>query len=401
MKRICLYLTFFVLVIVGLSCAVPVSAGAATERDWLILVYISGVNDRGINGHVKGLINQLENAGSNEKTAIVVKFAALEAGKDRELIFPRVTKTLLIADDKGDPEITSAAVESSPILDMASETSLFLFVRKGLLKYPSKKAMLILAGKGEGYRGALDDDLSGNRMGVNNIAGALSRVQREAKRRLDILVLDADLMQMAETVYGLKEAADFIVASEEAATGNHYVYDLALREAMDDPTISARNLSDAIVYFADDPVSSIVRADKIEPFMKLLDRWSVALMDDQAALKAAALAVDKTFGFAMKDSKDLIDFIDCVTQALPPDSTVVQAGRDLKRYVLQDLVVSTHRAADQKTPKNRLYGTRAHGLAIYLPDLSYDSQTYHSLAFASASQWPNLLLKMLEERRKK
>lgn len=396
MKTICLHLIALVLaVVVGLSHAVPGFAEGTKEREWLILAYISGVNDRGINGAVKDLINQLEKIGSGHGATIVVKFAALEAGKNRELIFPRVTKTLLITDDKGDPEISSTVVETSPILDMASETSLSLFIRKGLLKYPSKKVMLILSGKGVGYKGALDDDLSGKRMTISGIAKALSKAQGTGQRKLDVLVMDADLMQMAENVYGLKDVASFIVASEEAAVGNHYVYNLAFQELRDDPAITAQNLADAIVYFAQGPVSSVIRADKIEPFMKLLDRWVATLMADQAALKAAVFALDKTFGFAMKDSKDLVDFIDCVTKALPPDSAVVQAGRDLKRCVLQDLVVSAHWALDQ----NRPYGTRAHGLAIYLPDLTYDSQTYQSLAFSSASQWPNLLLKLLEKRR--
>jgi hypothetical protein len=73
------------------------------ERERLILVYASGVNDHGLIGYAKDLINQLEKAGSSDKTTIIAKYTTLEEGKNRELLFPKNTTTLLIKGDKGNP----------------------------------------------------------------------------------------------------------------------------------------------------------------------------------------------------------------------------------------------------------------------------------------------------------
>jgi hypothetical protein len=402
MKRISPYIiTSVIILFVNIFGITQGFAEDKPEREWLILVYASAVNDHGLSGYAKDLINQLEKVGSSDKTTIILKYTALEAGKNKELLFPKNTTTLLIKGDKGNPEITSSVIESSLPTDMASEFSLSLFVRKNMMKYPSKKTMVVLWGKGEGLKGALHDDLSQRRMTVPGMAKALSKVRKETNRKIDILVLDADLMQMAECIYELKDEARIIVGSSESAPSSHYIYDLALQEAIDDPTKSAKTISGAMVYFAEDPVTSAVATDKVDGFVKLLDQWADVLMNDEIALKHAAAAIDKTFSFAMTDSKDLCDFIDQVEKSLSPDSSAAIKGRELKKYILRELVISTHWMLDAKKLNGKPYGERSHGLAIYLPELTYDSQTYEPLGFAAHTQWPALLLKLSEQQLKK
>ena len=162
---------------VAMPC-VNVAFAEAPGREWLIMVYVSGANDLGVSGFAKDVINQLEKVGSSDKVTAVVKYAILGAGKDRELQFQRDAKTLLIEGDRGNPEITSPVIDTSPRMDMASQSSLLLFLRKSMAKYPSKRVMLVLWGKGGGLRGALDDDLSGKGMSVRDMATGV--VQSEA-----------------------------------------------------------------------------------------------------------------------------------------------------------------------------------------------------------------------------
>lgn len=114
----------------------------------------------------------------------------------------------------------------------------------------------------------------------------------------------------------------------------------------------------------------------------------------KVALKVAAAAADKTLSFAMKDSKDLCDYIDRVGGSLTPDAPAVKAGKQLRNYIQHELILATHKATfDRETGRalNRSY-ERAHGLAIYLPNLNYDSKTYEPLAFAARSRWRNSLM---------
>ena len=393
-------LTAFLLVLLAITGFIREGLAETPEREWLILFYLSGVNDRGLNGFAKDLINQLEKVGSTDSVTIIVQYSILETGKNEEVQFQRDARTLLIKQDKGDPSITSPGIDSSLRTDMASASNLSLFVRKNIAKYPSKKVMLTLWGKGDGFRGALKDDLSGKLMSVREIAGALSKARNATQKKLDVLAIDADLMQMAENVYELRDEAGIIVASEESTFGNDYRYDLILQEALEDPIPSPENLAGAMVYFAEIPVSSTVRTDRMPAFMKLLDQWTAAIMSDRAALKIAASAIDATFHFGMEDSKDLCDFINRVVESAGPDSEAAKSGKDLSIFIERELIASAHWPSDPKAFKNRFYGERSHGLAIYLPGLRYDSNAYESLTFASHSGWSRFLLALLEEKLK-
>ena len=80
-----------------------------------------------------------------------------------------------------------------------------------------------------------------------------------------MLAVDADLMQTAEMRRELKDEADIIIGSEESASGSHYRYDLTLQEVVEEPAMSGRDLAGAMVYYADDPVSSAVRTTWSRP----------------------------------------------------------------------------------------------------------------------------------------
>ncbi|HBE89519.1 MAG TPA: hypothetical protein DDW67_10315, partial [Elusimicrobia bacterium] len=109
-----------------------------------------------------------------------------------------------------------------------------------------------------------------------------------------------------------------------------------------------------------------------------------------------------TFYFRMPDSKDLVDYIDVVSDSLPADSPAVAAGAALKAYISGDLLI----AAEAGTGTHRIEGAawpytgRTHGLAVYIPFRIYDSATYESLAFAADSRWDDFLRALMAERLK-
>lgn len=88
--RTALWLFLFGTVLVGVGSA------WAVEREWLILFYISGANDRGLSGFAKDVINQQEKVGSTDKVSVVVTYTILGRNKVKHLQFQREVKTLLI-----------------------------------------------------------------------------------------------------------------------------------------------------------------------------------------------------------------------------------------------------------------------------------------------------------------
>ena len=397
----CLLNNFFLVLISFLLVSASVQPVCAGEREWLILVYVSGNNDRGLAGSVNELVNSLEKVGSSEKVTVITHYASLEKSKEGHLQFPREAKTRLIRHDTDNLQITSPVLDTSTRIDMADEQNLLLFARKNIFKYPSKKVMLLLWGKGEGFKGLMHDDLSRKHMTLKKLAGALAKVKESTGRKIDIFATDADLMQMAEVVYELKDYAQIIIGFEGDASDTGYYYDLILQDVVAEPAMTPQALANSMTYFSKSMISSAIRTDKMPGFVKLMNQWTSEIMKDPAALKAAASAIDRTFYFRMKDSKDLCDYIDKVNESLAAQSPSVQAGNQLKDYIRNELIFAYGMTSDLKEKKALTRNERIHGLAIYLPDLIYDASAYEPLAFASDSQWRNFLMAVLKEKLKK
>jgi hypothetical protein len=401
MKRIHSLIGVLVLSFALLSgCFTEPVFAQTVDREWLILVYVSAINDRGLNGSAMELINQLEKVGSNDKVTVVVKYAILETDATKVLKFPDRLVTVVVQKDAANPAITSPVIDSSPVQDMASETNFYLFARKNILQYPSKKIMLLFFGKGDGWNGLGQDDLSQKSMSIGNLARAFSKIVKGTGRRIDLFVTDADFMQSVEVIYELKDYVDVIVGSEEKGPRMGFVYDFVLEEPMDNPAKDARKLASGIVYFSENLVTSAVRTDKLSGFMPLLDKWVDAVMADQVAMKMAVQEAKKTFSFALKDSRDLCEFIERMTKALPEQHPAVKAGADLWNYAANELIFANHKTfIDQDSGKivSRPEYEKPRGLAIYLPDLIYNSSMYERMAFASNSKWSSFLLALLSE----
>lgn len=397
--------------VAGGVAAVPAEApAAAEEREWLVLVFISGVNDLGILNFANDDVNEMERIGSTDKVAVVAEYNILSVdAADRSLQFQRGAKTLHIQRD-ADPAITSPVIDESSDLDMGSWRHLFKFARRNILRFPAKKVLLVVWNHGSGTLGIANDDVSGNKISVRDLGRALSQIKAAKGGKIDVLATDACLMQMAGVAYELKDHADVVVGSEEIIAGPGYPYHTMLAAINADPGMDAAGMGRALVsrYDAAYPGSgstlSALRTDRLGGFVQRLDAWTAAVMTDPAAMRAAASdgVINGTFYFRMPDSKDLVDYIDVVSDSLPADSPAVAAGAALKEYIKNDLLL----AAEAGTGTHRIEGAawpytgRTHGLAVYIPFRIYDSATYESLAFAADSRWDDFLRALMAERLK-
>jgi hypothetical protein len=398
MKRMigfCIGLFLFAVMTRGLSGTLTAQTA---ESEWLILVYVNAVNDRGLDGSAMELIRQLRKEGSGDKVTVLVQYGILQAGPNKELQFPDRTETLLVRKDPENAATAPTIMDSSPVRDMASGTSLYLFARKGIMQYPSKRVLLLFFGKGEG-RGELGrDDLSGKTMSVDILAETLGRIRKATGKKIDLLVLDAGYAQTAENIYALRDEADLIVGSEGQNSRVGYLYDLVLQDVKEDPAMDSGALAGSFVSYSENPVCSAVDTVRIPGFLSLLDRWVDAVTGDPAAMKTAAETARTAFSFTLKDSKDLCDYVERVSGALPEGHAAVPVGKELCRYILDMLVIASHKTyldADtgKITPEEAYKPAR--GLAIYLPELRYDSEFYERLEFASRFEWGRFLRELL------
>ncbi|HNT96670.1 MAG TPA: clostripain-related cysteine peptidase [Elusimicrobiales bacterium] len=384
------------------------AAAPVLEREWLVLVFISGVNDLGILGYAHKDLNEMEQVGSTGQVTVVAEYSVLSVeGADRDLQFQRGSKTLLMERDDDPDTVNSTEIHTSEDMDMGSWSHLARFARRAILKFPAKKVMLVLWNHGSGTLGIANDDVSGAKIGIKDLGRALNQIKLVRKgAKLDVFATDACLMQMAGVAYELKDHASVIVGSEEVISGPGYPYHTMLAALNDEPGMDAEEAGRALVarYGAAYPRSgstlSALRASRLDGFVRRLDAWTSALMVDETAMAAAASdeVINDTFYFRMPDSKDLCDYIDAVSFKLPATSPALAAGDALKEYIKRDLVVAAASGAGTHRQEAWPYTGRTHGLAVYIPFRIYDSETYESLAFAAGSSWDDFLRALMRRR---
>ncbi|MDP2866211.1 MAG: clostripain-related cysteine peptidase [Elusimicrobiota bacterium] len=379
-------------------------ASPAAEREWLVLVFINGVNDLGILGFANTDINEMEAVGSSDRMAVVVEYGILgiDDALGRNLQFQRGSKTIYVTRDADPSKITSPVIFSSNEADMGSEANLVRFVKRGIRRYPAKKVAVILWNHGAGRLGISYDDVSKNYMEVDKLGAALAMIKNTLGRKIDVFATDACLMQMAGVAYEFKDSANVIVGSEEEIPGNGYPYTELLGRLSNNTGMDAEALGRAMIEtygasYNSAATLSALRTSALPGFVEALNTWVTAVKADRAAFAAATDAglVASTSRFSQKESKDLFDYLERVEDRLPASQPVKDAGAALKAYLSNELVIK-----NVAKPAGRKPYTQAKGLAIYIPDSQYNSANYEKLVFTRDSLWDDFLLDMMRERLK-
>ncbi len=378
---------------------------APAPREWLVLVFMNGVNDLGIMGLANNDINEMEAVGSSDSMAVVVEYG-LMGSSGGNLQLQRGAKTIYVTRDNSPSVINSPVVYASNDADMGSEANLVRFVKRGLRLYPAKKLAVIIWNHGAGRLGISFDDVSKNHMQVDSLGRALAQIATAAGHKINLFATDACLMQMASVAYEFRNAADVIVGSEEVIPGNGYPYTPILIRLSANPGMGAEELGRVIVdeyaaSYSDDATLSALRTAALPGFVGALGNWLNALHSDPRIFAAAtdAALVNSVSHFSYRDSKDLIDYIDKVDASPAANQQVKDAGTALKNFIANGLLIRNGVKPAGGPPYGDPY-TAANGLAVYMPDLRYASDNYERMSFASDSVWDDFLLAMMSERLK-
>jgi hypothetical protein len=355
-----------------------ISSRAAT---WTVMVYMDGDNNLDSYGAMN--INDMERGYSNSYTSNV-NIIVFEDHSDSG------ATTYLIRHD------TDTSTVNSPVLttgfpsepDMGSATTLKNFLVYCYNNYPASHYLLILWDHGGGILGICWDDTDGNdQLTLSEVKQALS----DSGKVLDILAMDACLMQILETSYEWHQYAKYIVASEETIPGNGFPYydiiwDLVHNYASygSNPVNYANDIVDQYYdsYPADDITLSNVDVQST-PFTKVMaafNEFATALRDQVPIAKSSiASARAATQEFYYPELIDLWDFADELQTKVP---AIAAQCATLK------LNITTNLVKDSK--ENNKPG--AHGMAIYFPEKKSDYDSgYETIIALGATVWGQFL----------
>lgn len=329
-------------------------------------------------------INQMESVGSSSNIAILVQW---DTGKG--------CKRYYIQRDNDREMINSPVVQSLPDQNTGDPDVLANFIKWAVANYPAKHYCLILWNHGSGWKPAARriqpraicfDDSSNDALDTDELRIALEK----AGVKIDLLGMDACLMQMVEVATEVNDWVNYVCASQEDEPWDGWAYDAFLSSLRATPSMDATQLGQAIV----DAYINYYKNSNWEVTLSLVSTSS--LMDFASTIsslgnKLASLypsgsidsAIQSAQRFSDDDYRDVFHFAQLVKEKVSGASGEAEAVLNLKSKVV--------------IYNGQLNKSNAQGLSIYLPQKSFLNyqNSYSSLLFGKmADGWINFLKKL-------
>jgi len=356
----------------------PAASDPAADRaalpEWTVMVFINGKNDLANFGDSD--VNEMEVVGSTAKMNVVVELGMLKKG----------VKRYFVTKDKNEFDLSSPVVQDLGSPDMGDWKHLVDFANWAKAAYPAKRYMLVIWNHGSGWvstKGISYDDETRNHISTPELGLAMKAIGK-----VDILSMDACLMQMAEVAYEVKDFAEIILASEETVPGRGYPYHLVLKDinalaAKPTEAVAGKVVGTFNSYYSGfnaKATHSALRTAALPQLAALLDDWAAAALayPDKAKLRAAA---NETACYYVDEYKDLADLMGKVSK-LTADPLLTAKGDAVVAHIRGQLI-----SANAATPA---MGGGSNGVSIYV---SRDgaSARYKALAFSAVTRWDEFL----------
>jgi len=376
MKKILL----LTVILLNLMNVVAYSAAAAEVKEWTFMVFMNG--DNTLDPCCDVNLNAMAQAGGNNNLNVVAIVDRAGAPTTIVEILPdnlHILKTL-------------------PESDMGDYNVLTDFVKTTVAEFPARHYALIIWSHGDGWKGPKTalwkgisgDNSSGNHISTTNLGIALNEIKAALGKNLDILAMDACLMQMIEVAFAIRKSCDFVIASEEVVPPTGFPYDRILR-LFDDKT-SGREISQGWVkayadfYQATEASSyatlSAIDCSRIDALRDAVDGFSKAIMSGhfESDVKEALFRVQK---FQDRENIDLVHFVAVIKSRI--QDIGVQTSADKLDDACTKAIIAN--GAGDSLVRN------AYGLAIYCPEsANCFSPDYGKSDFAKSSMWDDMLL---------
>lgn len=403
------------------------SATKTDVAEWTIMIYMSADNDltdeciRALSetksARFSNKINVIAQLDPHEPRMKTKRFAinkkasgggeSAAGGLDEDSIDLLPGKT----DFKG-PKSTSIA--STGDINMAEPKTLFDFVSRCLDLYPARHYMLVLDGHASGVEEGflLKDQNPPGSMSLDDLRNVLAAIKDELKMNIDVLGLDACLMNMLEICYEFKGLAAIMVGSQGLTPGHGWpfakiIYELNRNPITEPEQLAAEQLARIIVrQFTDSYLDNsiigglsvdiaalrLTDTDTVAKTLNDLAGFLVTKLNDPNVRDQIILSHWRAQSFNGELYVDLWDFC----EVLKVNYKSNENGDVFKKCSAVQDAIQAMRVASCFCG---IEYQHAHGLSIYFP-WSEIFSGYKNLAFANLSgkdsNWFNFISKYLE-----
>ena len=396
------------------------SKAALKTKEWTVMYY-STTKDKLRYSLVWQLL-EMKKIGSTDRVNVVVEAAVPVKSADGGISTPTVRMALgkaapaaeidkyiklVLSSSQGPIDaallkpFAADIVKSENSVDTGDWRRVAAFGRWAKAEYPAKRYAFVIYGHGNGFfdakksvgksatpgKGTLLDTDTGNYVTTPELSQLMAGIGK-----VDILVMQSCIMQMAEVAYQIKDYADVIVGSSELMWSVGYDMGGMVKTLNANPGIFSRDLGASLAdgyvqrvrdYKLPGGHASVLLTAKFPAFAEKLNAWVDAVtalndkdiflpgMHDAARFDIFAITVVSTQTLAasrLSLSGDLYDFISIVNESLPQDKPeslpARQRGTELMDFIAHELVYIYAYAGKSNTGFNF---SRAHGLSIHIP----------------------------------
>lgn len=361
---------------------------------WTVMVFINGDNnleDAGIED-----INEMEAIGSTEDVNVLVQFDRAEGYTDADGDWTGARRYRI---EKGDTNgVDSPVLQDLGEVDSGAYETVVDFVAWSAENYPAQRYAIVFWNHGWSWyigpnanritKGVSDDEESGNSISIaeGDLSQALSEMNDILGHRLEIVGMDACIMQGWEMAHEAAPYANYYVASQDYEGWDGWEYTGFLSELVANPDMQGDELGESIARTfieTGDLSQSVIDLSLLSALEFHLDSLAQALIDggDFSAYHQSAsrsYSYDGDWGV----DHDLVGLLSGLKDRSEDPRVRNSANRALE--LLNSVIVSNY-ASD--------FISGANGLSIYSPteDSWGFEQSYLSASWADETLWDDML----------
>lgn len=395
-----------------------IGAAAAAPKKWTILYYFDGKNN--LAPIAEHSFKSLDEVRTNDDVNLVAQIGLPKQKTMQGLI--RGTGT--------------AGFQSVGNVDMGSGDNIKQFLEWGMKNYPAEHYALVVWDHGAGFKGSCVDEETHHLITNKDMAQALEQTYKDTGKKLEVLNWNCCLMNQAETGYELRNAANYMVGSEEVEAGlripipgvfgtspQHLVAKDIQEAVKTKGDLSGEELAKLMVFEAKNqfgatmftPTQSAIQLDKMGEVRDKSEVLAGALLDqmkaDPSMVETLRKDIKKSQHFLAADMyikpytdyHDLGDFCRVLLKSDKYTPAVKAAAQGVERAEQNAVIAEFHAPASSMGGKS-LEGST--GLSVYLTrNYGFDkagkssidnvpsggTQGHELTSWGAASKWDEML----------
>jgi len=376
----------------NLSSYLAVNSPFIPVKLWTFAVYMDADNSLG--GYDESNLEQMLSVGSTEDVNVIVEDDSDVSVAKRYYV---AQNSLIVLSELGE-------------LDMSKVSTLEDFGRWVKSEFPADHYFIVIWDHGLGFesiypsvssRDLLLDETNGNDiMSVPDFALALKNISSEIGKKIDIVGIDACLMNMIEVAYEIRETSDYLIGSEGAEPAEGWPYYYILDYLVNNPDDSPSSLSSMVVKFYEEvygnlyqTTQSAIDLSKVGSLVSSLNQLSSAIINDWDLYNVSYSFRNTIFNsvqrFAVSDGDESYADLGSLLDEIEKNDNMTGSIKNAALNVLDNLT--------QAVVANGYSGFaagRINGLTIWFPDTTiFDEQIghYEQLEFAKDTEWDEFL----------